>query len=149
MSLKQSWYEYGQQLGMSINQLQRFRELMKKELADVESAGVWKKATEGCFPNTEGSYYLREPLPFGGYHKWSTYVVPNAINILLWREEKWEWLDESQSAAAPSLKEREMAISFLDNIKDYERESGNQICYDERTSEELFDLYLESLNKKP
>jgi hypothetical protein len=32
------------------------------------------------------------------------------------------------------------AIEFLDQIRDYERESGNAICYDERTSEELYEI---------
>jgi hypothetical protein len=30
---------------------------------------------------------------------------------------------------------------FLDSIRDYERESGKRICDDERTSEELYDLF--------
>ena len=39
------------------------------------------------------------------------------------------------------------AIEFLDQIRDYERESGNAICYDERTSEELYKI-CKSLKKK-
>lgn len=33
------------------------------------------------------------------------------------------------------------AIEFLESIRDYEHESGNQICYDERTSDELYQLF--------
>lgn len=32
-------------------------------------------------------------------------------------------------------------IDFLDSIRDYERESGKQICFDERTSEELYNEF--------
>ena len=41
-----------------------------------------------------------------------------------------------------TLKER--LIHFLDDIRDYERESQELICYDERDSSELVDIYLES-----
>jgi len=37
---------------------------------------------------------------------------------------------------------RKLAIEFLDSIRDYERESGNKICFDERGSEELYDIFL-------
>ena len=37
------------------------------------------------------------------------------------------------------------AIEFLNSIREYERESGNCICYDDRTSEELYNEYK---NKK-
>jgi hypothetical protein len=33
------------------------------------------------------------------------------------------------------------AVEFLDSIRDYERESGNAICYDERSSEELYEQF--------
>ena len=36
---------------------------------------------------------------------------------------------------------RDEAIAFLEKIRDYEHESGNQICYDERTSEQLYQLF--------
>lgn len=39
------------------------------------------------------------------------------------------------------------AVKFLDEIRDYERESGKAICYDERTSEELYKI-CKSLKKK-
>ena len=32
---------------------------------------------------------------------------------------------------------------FLGDIRNYERESGNLICYDDRTDEELVDIYIE------
>lgn len=33
---------------------------------------------------------------------------------------------------------------FLNSIRDYERESGSKICFDERDSEEFVDIFLES-----
>lgn len=33
------------------------------------------------------------------------------------------------------------SVAFLDQIRDYERESGKAICYDERTSEELYEIF--------
>lgn len=36
-----------------------------------------------------------------------------------------------------------VAIDFLNNIRDYERENREQICYDERTSKELFNLFFQ------
>lgn len=33
------------------------------------------------------------------------------------------------------------AIEFLESIRDYEHECGTQICYDERTSEQLYQLF--------
>jgi hypothetical protein len=38
---------------------------------------------------------------------------------------------------------REDLIEFLDNIQNYERESGTIIGYDERESFEFVDIYLE------
>lgn len=40
------------------------------------------------------------------------------------------------------------AIEFLDQIRDYEKESGNKICYDERTSAELYKLFNEAGERK-
>ena len=36
---------------------------------------------------------------------------------------------------------RKYAIGFLDSIRDYERENGQRICFDERESSELLDQY--------
>ncbi len=33
------------------------------------------------------------------------------------------------------------AVNFLDQIRDYERESGEAICNDERTSEEFYEIF--------
>jgi hypothetical protein len=35
----------------------------------------------------------------------------------------------------------EFAIEFLDSIREYERENGNKICFDERDSKELLQIY--------
>lgn len=34
-----------------------------------------------------------------------------------------------------------LAIEFLDSIRDYERESGSRICFDERDSKELLEIF--------
>ena len=39
---------------------------------------------------------------------------------------------------------KNLSIEFLDSIRDYERENGNRICFDERTSEELFYTFLKT-----
>lgn len=44
--------------------------------------------------------------------------------------------------SAMDIYAKQMAISFLDAIKDYEHESGNQICCDERSSKELFEMFV-------
>lgn len=36
------------------------------------------------------------------------------------------------------------AVDFLDDIREYERESGIRICDDERTSEELYEIFKQS-----
>ena len=46
---------------------------------------------------------------------------------------------EIQSLLDTQVKER--CCHFLDAIREYERESGNQICYDDRESLELFSIY--------
>ena len=35
----------------------------------------------------------------------------------------------------------EFAIGFLDSIRDYERENGDRICFDERDSKKLLEIY--------
>ena len=35
----------------------------------------------------------------------------------------------------------EFAIEFLDSIREYEREKGSRICFDERDSKELLQIY--------
>lgn len=112
---------------------------LTKSFSAVESAGVLKQKLNDLIELVTDDKLVLHATPINGRPH-----DPNP-EISRLRDE----IVAEFSAAAPSSKEREMAISFLDNIRDYERESGNQICYDERTSEELFDLYLESLNKKP
>lgn len=46
----------------------------------------------------------------------------------------------TEEGADPRLIER-IAIEFLDDIRDYERENGVQVCFDERSSEELFEIF--------
>lgn len=54
----------------------------------------------------------------------------------------------SDALEAMDAARREEAIRFLDKIRDYERESGNQICYDERSSEQLYSLFKNKDNGK-
>lgn len=35
-----------------------------------------------------------------------------------------------------------VAVKFLDSIRDYERESGKSICYDDRSSSELYKYFI-------
>jgi hypothetical protein len=35
----------------------------------------------------------------------------------------------------------DFAIGFLDSIRDYELESGYRICFDEKSSKELLEIY--------
>ena len=37
----------------------------------------------------------------------------------------------------------ELLIHFLDDMRDYQRESNNNVGFDERTSKEFIDIYLE------
>ena len=43
--------------------------------------------------------------------------------------------------SAMDIYAKQMAISFLDAIRDYEHESGSQIWLDERSSEGLFETF--------
>ena len=56
-----------------------------------------------------------------------------------------QWLDTN-----PRLQIREVqleviadefAIDFLDSIREYERENGSRICFDERDSKELLQIF--------
>jgi hypothetical protein len=56
-----------------------------------------------------------------------------------------QWLDTN-----PRLQIREVqleviadefAIEFLDSIREYERENGSRICFDERDSKELLQIF--------
>ena len=40
------------------------------------------------------------------------------------------------------------AIAFLDSIRNYERENGERICNDERTSEELYDIFEKPIDNE-
>lgn len=42
------------------------------------------------------------------------------------------------AASRPNAVPVSDGVEFLDAIRDYEKESGNKICYDERSSEELY-----------
>jgi len=41
--------------------------------------------------------------------------------------------------------QRTTLIHFLDRIKEYERDNGNKICYDDRESSELVDIYYSTI----
>lgn len=42
---------------------------------------------------------------------------------------------------------RQVAIAFLEDMRDYERESGSFIGFDERTSEEFYNLFIDHHSK--
>jgi len=44
-----------------------------------------------------------------------------------------------------NLDKENFAIGFLDSIKDYERENGRRICFDERTTKQLLEIYKKTL----
>ena len=44
---------------------------------------------------------------------------------------------------------KQILINFLDSIRDYVAESGQNIAHDERESKEFVDIFLSSLNKTP
>ncbi len=39
----------------------------------------------------------------------------------------------------------DVACEFLDGIKDYELENGQRICFDERTTKELFTHFIQKI----
>lgn len=39
-------------------------------------------------------------------------------------------------------------VAFLDSIRDYERENGTSICYDDRSSSDLFKHWIENVYNK-
>ena len=39
---------------------------------------------------------------------------------------------------------KQLLVNFLDSVREYEHESGNSIYKDERESEELVDIFLQS-----
>jgi len=55
---------------------------------------------------------------------------------------KDEWLKGGLSEMMESYA-KQKSIEFLESIKEYEREAGKQICFDERESEELYQIYIE------
>jgi hypothetical protein len=42
----------------------------------------------------------------------------------------------------------ELVIEFLDSIRDYERENGQRICFDDRSSKELFEMFIKKRNNE-
>jgi hypothetical protein len=46
-----------------------------------------------------------------------------------------------KSKEMQEIQKDEFAIRFLDSIREYERESGKRICFDERDSKELLEIY--------
>lgn len=62
-----------------------------------------------------------------------TRVVLDAYNI---EEISYSRMNEMFNELAD-----EFAIGFLDSIKEYERENGSRICFDERDSKELLEIY--------
>jgi len=93
----------------------------------------WTKASERL-PEENKLYiikYGRNEIQYA-----SLFVIKHKLELKM----NVEWLDESIEPCVISS-EKECAIEFLDQIREYERESGNKICFDERTSEELYEIY--------
>lgn len=38
-----------------------------------------------------------------------------------------------------------VAVAFLDSIRDYERESGKSICFDDRSSFDLYQYFIDNV----
>jgi len=68
-----------------------------------------------------------------------TVLLPNDINY-------GHTIDEAEKVNAISNAmekyAKQMAVDFLESIRDYEIENGQRICFDERTSAELYDLHI-------
>ena len=48
-----------------------------------------------------------------------------------------QWFDTTECEQIAD----EFAIEFLDSIREYERENGSRICFDERDSKELLQIF--------
>ena len=57
-----------------------------------------------------------------------------------------EYWEENQKMTIRELKERKLLIEYTDNLREYIRESGNDLSNDERESSEFVDMFLK--NKK-
>lgn len=51
-------------------------------------------------------------------------------------------LKSSKKLKISPISKSNFLVDFLDFIRNYEHESGNQICNDERTSEELYQIFI-------
>lgn len=115
---KQQFYELGQSMGISINDLQRLRYAWKQEYADSapsgQIAGVWMKASASLPPvGIYNALYNGDHIIFqvhdGGFriifYDKGFNDLPN-LNLI-------KWLDESVSSIPAGSKEREL-IELLD-----------------------------------
>jgi len=61
----------------------------------------------------------------------------------IFQEEAQKWAPNNLEAREDFLQGCTVAdpIGFLDHIRAYERESGNSICNDDRTSEQLYEIF--------
>ena len=59
-----------------------------------------------------------------------------------------DWIIKHKEAEQQDIPMEKEAIKFLDAIRDYERESGNRICEDDRTSKELYDIFQSPKEEK-
>jgi hypothetical protein len=68
-----------------------------------------------------------------------------ATNTQLNRSIKGVYVDclimARQTKEMEKQQQDEFAIEFLDSIKEYERENGSRICFDERDSKELLEIF--------
>lgn len=134
-----------------------YEHLFKKKTASsgVESAGVWIRATERLpVPGIYNAQYNGDHIIFhlhdGGFriilYDGRINDAPQ-LNLI-------KWLDESQSTIAPSSMESDIAIGFVKwiSVRYESSDTFTNKWYDPEgnyfTTEELHDLYLESLNKK-
>lgn len=71
-------------------------------------------------------------------------LLLNVYGLNITEQEAEKILNDTASVENICLKEediRKEAIAFLESIRNYERENGQRICFDERTSEELYDHF--------
>jgi hypothetical protein len=57
-------------------------------------------------------------------------------------------VESGDALTAMDIWAQSQSIAFLDSIRDYERENGEQICYDERSSEDLYDIFIKNQLKQ-
>jgi len=107
-------------------------------------AGLYKaKAVEtGSYTNLKIGDYVE-----GYYVKCrNTHYILQQYNDMGY-DERWEaheWIEvdiKTLEMISPAASPVSDAVEFLDSIRAYERENGQRICNDERTSQELYEIF--------